>query len=139
MKALTIRQPWASLVILGVKTMESRSWRTAYRGEIAVHAGRTFGRAERYFAQGAVALPYLLAARLDPNSLPRGVVLGTVMLEDCKSVDELYEFIQGRAGARERLLGDYGPGRFGWILRHPTAFAEPVPAAGALSLWNWHR
>lgn len=41
MKALTIRQPWASLIALGVKTIETRSWRTNYRGPIAIHAGLT--------------------------------------------------------------------------------------------------
>lgn len=41
MKALTIRQPWASLIAHGVKTIETRSWRTHYRGPIAIHAGAT--------------------------------------------------------------------------------------------------
>lgn len=40
MKALTIRQPWASLVALGVKTIETRSWSTSYRGPLAIHAGK---------------------------------------------------------------------------------------------------
>ncbi len=39
MRAITIRQPWASLVALGVKTIETRSWRTSYRGPLAIHAG----------------------------------------------------------------------------------------------------
>lgn len=40
MKALTIRQPWASLIGLGVKTIETRSWTTRYRGPLAIHAGK---------------------------------------------------------------------------------------------------
>ena len=40
MKAITVRQPWASLIAAGVKTIETRSWRTDYRGPIAIHAGR---------------------------------------------------------------------------------------------------
>jgi activating signal cointegrator 1 len=40
-KALTIRQPWASLIAAGVKTIETRGWRTSYRGDILIHAGRT--------------------------------------------------------------------------------------------------
>lgn len=39
MKALTIRQPWASLIAHGVKTIETRSWSTEYRGPLAIHAG----------------------------------------------------------------------------------------------------
>lgn len=41
MKALTVRQPWASLIALGVKTVETRSWSTKYRGPLAIHAGMT--------------------------------------------------------------------------------------------------
>lgn len=41
MKALTLHQPWASLVALGVKTIETRSWGTSYRGPLAIHAGTT--------------------------------------------------------------------------------------------------
>lgn len=40
MKALTVRQPWAQLIALGVKSIETRSWSTGYRGPLAVHAGR---------------------------------------------------------------------------------------------------
>lgn len=39
MKALTVRQPWASLIAAGVKTIETRSWSTKYRGPLAIHAG----------------------------------------------------------------------------------------------------
>lgn len=39
MRALTIRQPWATLIARGEKTIETRSWRTSYRGEVAIHAG----------------------------------------------------------------------------------------------------
>ena len=41
MKALTIQQPWASVITMGVKTIETRSWSTKYRGPLAIHAGLT--------------------------------------------------------------------------------------------------
>jgi len=40
MKALSVRQPWASLIVSGRKTIEVRSWRTAYRGDILICASR---------------------------------------------------------------------------------------------------
>jgi len=40
MKFLTIRQPWASLISLGVKRIETRSWSTSFRGPLAIHAGK---------------------------------------------------------------------------------------------------
>lgn len=39
MRCITIRQPWATLIALGEKEFETRSWRTAYRGELGIHAG----------------------------------------------------------------------------------------------------
>ena len=44
MKALTIKEPWASLIINGYKTYEFRSWNTSYRGKILIHAGRGFDK-----------------------------------------------------------------------------------------------
>lgn len=44
MKVLTIRQPWASLIIEGYKMFEFRSWKTNYRGEILIHAGQGVDR-----------------------------------------------------------------------------------------------
>lgn len=41
MKVITIRQPWANLVALSLKTIETRNWKTKYRGPIAIHAGKT--------------------------------------------------------------------------------------------------
>lgn len=62
-RALTIRQPWASLVVSGQKDIENRTWKTSYRGMLLIHAG---------------------ADRKDPNrNLPRSVIIGTVDLVDC--------------------------------------------------------
>lgn len=44
MKVLTIRQPWATLIMLGIKQLETRSWRTHYRGELVIHASATGSR-----------------------------------------------------------------------------------------------
>jgi len=63
MKALTIHQPWASLIITGEKTLENRGWRTTYRGPLLIHAG--------------------LVTRGITFDLPRGVILGVVDLVDC--------------------------------------------------------
>lgn len=42
MKFLTIRQPWASLIAVGAKTIETRGWSTKYRGSLAIHAGKAW-------------------------------------------------------------------------------------------------
>lgn len=77
MKTLSIRQPWASLILLGIKRIENRSWPapSALIGQrLAIHAARK---------------PDSLHALPDPATLPRGVLLGTVRLVACVRHDEL--------------------------------------------------
>ena len=62
-----------------------------------------------------------------------GAVLGTVEIVDCVPVEEIVHTLS----ERERLLGDYSPGRFAWVLRNPVAFSAPVPAKGKQGWWNW--
>jgi hypothetical protein len=68
-RCLTVRQPWASLIIAGTKTVEHRRWRTDYRGELWIHAG--------------LAVDDTAAA-----ALPRGVILGRVQLVDVVRVED---------------------------------------------------
>ena len=67
------------------------------------------------------------------TDLPRGAVLGTVEIVDCVPVEEVISTLS----ERERLLGDYSPGRFAWVPKNPVAFDTPVPAKGKQGWWNW--
>lgn len=75
MRALSIRQPWASAIILGDKDVENRTWRTHYRGPLLVHAGA------RDDLAGWQALDEM-GARL-PVDPPQGGIIGIVTLVDC--------------------------------------------------------
>ena len=106
MKCLTVRQPWASMIVRGDKRIETRSWRTPYRGRLLIHAGTH-------------PIP-----RLDDIELPehpRGTIVGTVELYDCIPTD------QAEPDETEDLLGDFRPGRWAWMLRWPYRFAQPIP------------
>ncbi len=121
MKALSLYQPWALLVVLGVKRYETRAWSTPYRGPLAIHASRSFPDAARALCERAPVRDLLREAGfLDKWELPRGVVLGTVELLDCLPVEELPPLDDG-----ERSLGDFRPGRFAWLLGRPQRFAVP--------------
>jgi ASCH domain len=113
MKTLTIRQPWASLVISGIKTVENRSWNTNYRGELIIHAGLGIDR-------DAPAFVVSIGAEL-PEDLPAGTILGTVRL-----VDVVTDSDSPWAEA----------GKFHWVLADPKPWTEPVPAKGKLKLWD---
>lgn len=133
MRALTLSQPWATLVIEGHKRIETRSWMTEYRGPLVIHAGVRMGPDERGYAE---------EWGLVPDSLPRGAAIGTVRLVGCVLFDERHERWQRPEGEwiltdRERSLGDFTAGRYGWLLASPEEFAEPVPVKGALGLWRY--
>ena len=112
MKALTIKQPWASLIVGGGKDIENRTWRTSYRGKLAVHAGMGVDQ------DGMQQQAHLL----EGMDLPHGVVLGTVEVVDCV-----------RGSVSPWAETDY----WHWVLATPEPLAAPVPAKGKLGLWEW--
>lgn len=128
MKALTLTQPWASLVALGYKRIETRSWSTEYRGPIAIHAAKAFPPDCRRFAGTERAIGRI------PDRLPIGAVIATARLARIVRT----ECISGLIPALERHLGNYERGRYAWFLEEIEALPEPIAARGALGLWNWN-
>ena len=123
MKVLTIKQPWATLIMQGNKRFEFRSWQTKYRGDLLIHAGKgidkeAIKRLSKYIMQ----------------DLPAGKILGKVTLVDC--IKMTHEF-------KEELLKEnsdiYTKSSFqenyGWQLEDVNVFNEPIDAKGHLSLW----
>lgn len=151
MKALTLTQPWASLVAAGVKLIETRSWGTDYRGPIAIHAAKSFKREDHgtiysgrpglleLCARHEYAYP-LEVMRLAPSTLPMGAIVAVAEL-----VDVVRHHTDGRLPDQvvsrftispyERKLGGYGPGRVYWLLKDVQR-VEPVTFRGALYLQN---
>ena len=107
MKALSIWQPWASLIISGEKKIETRSWPAPYsiRGTRIAIASTKSIRAEqrRAAAEDAFRLHYAAAGLAAMEDLPMGCVLGTVVVEDCREIDP--EFMQELRLRRRRLAG----------------------------------
>lgn len=114
--AITLWQPWASLVACGAKQWETRGWRTSYRGPLRIHAAKV----ERPEEAAQVALPAIHDAlwphlgfdrRPMPSSvrerLPRGVIVATVNVVDCCPIGGPYSF---RTGIVQGDEGDY-PGQ----------------------------
>ena len=132
MKAFTVYQPYAYAITAGLKLYETRQRRTHIRGRVAVHAGKldlkhaTKGLSDNDFWG-------LLEAIGGKTVLPLGAVIGTVEIVDCVPVEE----IMHKLTERERVLGDYSPGRFAWVLQNPVMFDKPIPARGKQGWWNW--
>ena len=124
MRALTLTQPYAQLVILGRKRFETRGWTTGYRGLLAIHAAKGWTAEDRQYARDQ---------GLDPDALPLGAVVGEVSLRAVYDSDHALTFV----GAAEERMGDYSSGRYAWELAVPRRYVEPIPAKGRLGLWYW--
>lgn len=131
MKTITLTQPWASAVALGVKRVETRSWSTNYRGQIAIHAAKGFPKYAKEFASEVWQ---------EGGNWIVGMPLGCVV-----AVAELVAILPTSGMTVDYLLneekkwGDYSQGRFAWFLENVRALPEPIPAKGALGLWEWSR
>lgn len=149
MKVLTLTQPWASLIGRG-KSIETRSWRTPYRGRLAIHAAKGFPKDAREFTRTARvhdALQEDFPNREDDFTL--GAIVAVVTLSDCRVMqdseddpffDAYHEFDIGIGGTlteQERAFGCYEVGRFAWIFTDIKLLSKPIPARGALGLWEF--
>ena len=112
--ALTVRQPWASAIMLG-KDVENRSWPTHHRGPLLVHAGTG-----AWTDDDVDHVEALLGVEL-PDELDVGVVLGVVEVVDCV-----------RTSASPWAVA----GQWHWLLARPRQFHAPPLARGRLGLWR---
>lgn len=143
MKALSLTQPWASLVIEGAKGYETRSWGTTERGFIAIHAATGMPVAARDIAyqspfREALGLPdtaYPDRRRVLDERLPRGALLGFARLDHVQQIAEGTAAYLG-ISEQERAFGDWTPGRYAWRFGATIQFEYPIPYHGALGLWT---
>ncbi len=131
MKALTLHQPWASLIAAGHKKVETRSWGTGHRGRVAIHAGkRKLDYGDELLLRD-LEVAYGVAL---PAPLPFGAVVAVATLIAC--VPMTRELI-GAQTPLERLVGGWGLGRYAWVLEDIEPLVAAVPARGAQGLWEW--
>ena len=139
MKAITIWQPWAQLLVAGIKQNETRSWQTHYRGELLIHAAKQPPLRGIQTVPDAAWKKALLSLGLneedDPvESFPIGVIVGKVKIVDCRQIDDA---LIKRLSAEELAYGDFTPGRYAWVMEEPEILKQPIPAKGKQGLWNW--
>ena len=145
MKAITVLQPWAWLLATGKKRCETRSWKTNYRGEILLHAGKGdplgMTKGDRGIYANIIGEPYLLNAvnvlRYRENKVPFGAIIGKANLVNCMQIDELTAALIKEQHPDEYEFGDFTPGRYAWMMENAVLFDKPIPASGKQGLWNW--
>lgn len=143
MKALTLTQPWATLVAIGEKRYETRSWGTPHRGPLAIHAAKGVGPlgGQEAFFDLCLSEPFhsVLSEHgyADPLQLPRGGVVAVTELVICLPTETPLRELPRSIAAYEVDFGDWTPGRFAWALDEVRKVDPPVAARGALGLWEF--
>lgn len=133
MKALTLWQPWASLIAWGEKQYETRSWKTDYRGPLAIHASNNEDGWEVVMVNSFYRDALARASVQHFDNLPLGVVLCVVDLVDVEPTEEIGRWLS----ASEEAFGDYSTGRYAWKLENVRVLAKPILARGSQGLWDW--
>lgn len=164
MKALTIQQPWASLIVSGDKLYETRCYSTQYRGRIAIHAGKQIDTdAFQYLISPIATIEWLEKLGVKPYNLPLGAVIATADLVKVlyivhhpgTDVDKAKHIPLGAESLstdkhapdfgdyfvpteKERALGHWNAGMYAWELRNVKILPEQIPARGRNGLWNFN-
>jgi len=143
--AITVYQPWATLIAIGAKTIETRSWaidiqrwaiETSGRmGPLAIHAAKAIYKEHPLWFSNKFCMDALLSAGYyDMRTLPRGSVISFAYLQDCVRITP--EFT-AQLSEQELSFGDFAQGRWAWILKDVRRLPEPIPARGRQGIWRW--
>jgi hypothetical protein len=121
MKCISLRPGWAWAVIFGRKTVENRSWKTTYRGPLAIHAS-----ASRASIVDICEAAERISGRRMPEEIEFGAIIGVVDLVECLPPEEHLKRMDAKWAA---------PGCYHWLLRNPRPCA-PFDIKGKLMLWD---
>lgn len=130
MKVLTIQEPYATFIMHGMKKIETRSWKTKYRGEIYIHAGKSKNFLKKINNNKVLKL-------LENIGLNYGNIICKAELIDCVYMTK--EFIDKVKSENnyEYILGEYAVGRYAWILQNVQEINQKIHAKGKLNIWTY--
>ena len=128
MIVLSLTEPYATLIKNGVKTIETRSWKTSYRGKLYIHASST--KIPKKYRDDKE-----LMNLVNINELNFGNIICSCELVDCiEMADDFIEEI--KKNRVEYICGVYEKGRYAWILDNIEVLDKPIPAKGRLGIWT---
>lgn len=127
MKAITLWEPYASLVAMGIKTIETRSWLTNYRGQLLIHAAKHRPTAAEKRLLTQLKTEFGIEVMMNP-----GCIVAVCNLVDCIMMTS--ELI-AKQSAMEIIVGDWQPQRYAFLLENISPVA-PINACGFQGLWN---
>lgn len=130
MKVISIIEPWASLIKEQKKYIETRSWKTNYRGKIYIHASLKKVSKKDERINNLISL-------LEDQEFKYGHIIAEATIVDCIYMNE--EFLSKiKENNQEYICGEYLVGRYAWILKDIKKLDKPIPAQGSLGIWNYN-
>lgn len=138
MKAITIKQPWAQLIVEGIKDIENRTWPTKFRGRVLIHAGmdKTLMNVIPSSFLSVDQIDLIKNVKFSPKEWDLyGVIIGSVEIVDC-----VINHPSCWAEKSEITIGAMQMGVkpiYNWFLANPIKFPEPIPAKGKISFWEF--
>lgn len=136
-RVMTVREPYASLLVHGLKQYETRSQPQGYRGLVFIHAGMRMNDELRAAAERCRwrlrAMGIMTAS--DPqwfSKLTRGAIIGAALLTECHTCFDLIE--DSKLSSLEEAAGFWDDEHFAWRMESPVVFSRPVACRGALGL-----
>jgi len=144
MKAITVKQPWASLICSGIKDIENRTWKTNFRGRVLIHAGKgkQYSIHQLLSIDQKRAFEKAVGYEYDFNKMfPKGAIIGSVEIVGC-IINHPSIWAEKTEGVTDINTGEFIPKRnpkaiYNWVLANPIKFPEPLPAKGKLSFWEF--
>lgn len=133
MKALSVKQPWAYLICSGLKDVENRTWPTKFRGRVLIHAPTSKNTQKLTTDQFHEVL--CKAGPEMEKHCQKSAIIGSVEIVDCVlNYDSIWA-----EKTNTTTLGECEKGVtiYNWVLANPVLFANPIPAKGMLSFWEY--
>ncbi|MFI5412910.1 MAG: ASCH domain-containing protein [Candidatus Micrarchaeales archaeon] len=122
MKCLSLKQPFAELLVSGKKTIELRNWNTHFRGTFLIHASK------KPMEEACVAFGF------NPKSMVKGAIIGSAFLYGVKEYHTQEEYLEDQK--RHLGGGDFANDRYGFMIKNASKFKKPIPLAGKLNFFE---
>ena len=125
MKVLTIKQPYASLIMAGIKKYEFRTWKTNYRGEVLIHSSKTLDK--KAMKEFNYDLDY-----------PLGFIIGKVDITDVIKVDDDFREVLKKENSLvyNHIINDKNYSGYAFKMEN-VELIDPIYINGKLGLWNY--
>lgn len=130
MKVLSLKEPFATLIKNNKKYIETRSWKTNYRGELYIHASISKIDKGIYDQKELIKL-------IDNDTMNYGYIICKCELVDCIEMTDDYIHDIKNNEYQQFICGEYRIGRYAWILKNIEPLENRIFAKGKLGIWNY--